>query len=267
MPFRRVNVTGIGADPPPYFARWCWEPACCSGNTTWVRTKLITTFGGVKSCGLDIQGYDPSADPGRYSTITGNWTRTWKKWSDNSVVKTCAMELTVSMDGPSFVKTVGEACDGSTDDSTECESPGVCGTPPGCYYSDSVVTYEGSGEITAGELADGARTRQTINDSGWGDWEKGYASIIGGGHQARDTRGIANVSFTETAWEIEFGGMVREHKITWIETERPLPTGTATTSERSLHITGPGVYSLSLVAAPNTSKTMGNTLMLQFPIP
>ena len=46
--------------------------------------------------------------------------------------------------------------------------------------------------------------------------------------------------------------MVREHKITWIETERPLPTGTATTSERSLHITGPGVYSLSLVAAPNT---------------
>lgn len=266
MPFRRTTSTGIGASPPPYFGRWCWEPACCNGETTWVRTKRINTFGGAKTCGLNIQAYDSEADPGYFSTITGSWTRTWKKRLDDSVVDTCEMTLSISKDGPSYVRLVGEACEGSTSEASECPAPGPCDTPPGCYFSDTPVSYEGSGSIGEGALAAGARANQTVSDSGWGSWNKGYASIIGSGTQARDTRSIGAASFSEYAWELEFGGMVREHKITWLETIQPLPSGSPTTSERSLHITGPGLYTLDLVAAPNTSKTMGQ-FMLQFAIP
>jgi hypothetical protein len=266
MPFRRVTSTGIGASPPPLFNRWCWEPACCNGQTTWVRTRLILTFGGAKTCGLNLQFYDSGADPGYYRTINGAWTRKWRKNLDDSVVDTCEMTLSISKLGPSYVRLVGEACEGSTSEASECPAPDPCSTPPGCYLEDTPVSYEGSGIIGESVIAAGARANQTVQDSGWGTWEKGTANIIGGGHQARDTRSIGSASFSEIEWQLEFGGIVREHQITWIETIQPLPSGSPTTSERSLHITGPGSYSLRLVADPNTTKTMGN-IMLAFAIP
>lgn len=265
MPFRRISSTGIGAAPPPYFPRWCWEPACCSGNTTWVRTKQTTKNGGVKTCGINIQSYDPTADPGRYTTLNATWTRTWKRYSNDAVVRSCDMTFTASVDGPSYVRLVGESCEVS-DEYSECDAPEICAEGGGCYYVDTPLVYTGSGEVSAADLAVGARVRQTISGGTWGSFAKGYANTIGGGHQARDTRGPGSASFTEIEWEIEIRGMVREHKITWIETIQPLPSGTPSTEERSLHITGPGVYSLVLAADPNTSRTMGN-LMLQFAIP
>lgn len=265
MPFRRSSSTGVGENPPPYFNRWCWQPACFC-DTTYVRLKRVSTFGGVKTCGLNIQSYDAAADPGYYEVITGTWSRKWKLNGTETVVETCDMEVTITMEGPPYVKSVGEACGGSSESVTDCDAPPVCASSPGCYYEDSVIEWSGSGSISEGTLAAGARTEQTVTDPGWGDWEKGWASVIGSASTAQDSRSMGNASFNEISWELDFGGIVREHKITWIETVQPLPTGSPTTSERSLHITGPGTYTLDLVASPNTRKTMGN-IMLQFPIP
>lgn len=268
MGTRRVTSYAVPGGPSRR-ALYCFVPACCASAQARprVRYKVTTTSGSAKNCGLNIQSYDPTADPGRYMEIKANWTRKWLEYPypPGTEVKSCEMETTITKLGSRTVATAA-ACGGSeTDDADPCDPPASCDSPPGCTYEDSPTVYTGNDAVTEGEVADKARAVATSSETGWSSWAFGFANIIGNSaYSAVDNRSLAQCSYTEFRILVQVSGFARVHTLTWLDTITNLSNSTSSTEERSLDITGPGEYEVLVVADPGTRRTMG-TIQVTLP--
>ena len=259
MGTRRVTSYAVPGGPPQR-AAYCYAPACCTGAQARprLRYRVTTTSGAAQNCGLNIQSLDPSAAPGRFMEIEGTWTRTWKTFpAPGSTVGSCAMTFTRTRSGDR-TKRLSELCGGSNDETSDCAEPGAC-AGPGCYYEDTPIIYTGNDPVTESEVQDAAESFATDVVGSWSafSFQWGNAINAAGSHLVSYTSGLVSASFTRRTIEIEVRGFARPHTLTWLDTITTIATGSTTTEERTLEITGPGVYEIVMDPAPGTSRSMG----------
>jgi hypothetical protein len=256
MAWRRLTGP-IGSSPPPPVSFWCLPAQCCNFRP-WVRSRITTWSGSAKTCGLNINSYDSAQQSAYYATITGTWTRKWKK--DGSTVESCTLTTTVSAPSPINIPT-SETCDeGSTESSGECPPPEVCDTPPPCTMEDDPITWAGSGGVSQSALAGIAVSSAIMSAGTWGTFTQALPNIIAG-LVGQDQRSIASANYLKAQLELEVAGEVRPFLIEWEDAVTTLGGGGTVQSARSLNITGPGIYTVEWVADPGKRITSGQGMV------
>ncbi|MBK8037704.1 MAG: hypothetical protein IPK22_11295 [Verrucomicrobiaceae bacterium] len=255
MFWRRLTSFNFG-DAPRRIAFPCVTGDCCGTLFPFVRTRITTWSGSAKNCGADIQSYDSEADPGYYSTITGAFTRRYKRLE--VTVDSCDVEITIS--APSEPIEQSEPCGETTIATSPCTVPDICSTPPGCTIEEDPVVYSGTGEISESDVAAKAAEVATQDAGEWGDFIQEMPNVISG-LWATDNRSLASASYRRTRMEIEVRGLVRPFLIQWQDAETTLGGGGTIQVARSLEITSEGVFTIEWNASADKTLTAGQGMV------